>query len=134
MPGPPANYRSHPRDVSPALLRFNGTSWSPVALNGLKNPGQERLELQMLSANEGWAVGTVREGRRLDQVTLLQHYVAGTWQKVALPDTPLADITSFSCVSPDDCWALGASATIVPGTQRRHGGYFILSELAAPLL
>jgi len=112
--------------LSPALLHFNGTSWSLVALNGLQNPMCRTCleDLHMLSANEGWAVGTVdiEEGTPtvpavifpLHRVTLLQHYVAGRWRQVALPDAPLADITSFSCASPDDCWALGASVTVVP--------------------
>jgi hypothetical protein len=102
---------------SPALLHFNGTSWSSDSLDGLQNPAQE---LQMLSANEGWAVGTVNEvpptgpAVPLSRVTFLQHYVAGTWHLVAPPNAPLALITSFSCASPDDCWALGASAIVVP--------------------
>ena len=104
---------------SPALLHFNGTSWSSVTLNGLQNPA---LELQMLSADEGWAVGTVVEGQPgVNRVTLLQHYVAGTWQPVALPNAPLEDITSFTCESLDDCWALGASPTIVPEPSTQPG-------------
>jgi hypothetical protein len=95
---------------SPALLHFNGTSWSSDSLDGLQNPAQE---LQMLSADEGWAVGTTGGPPGYSRVALLQHYVAGTWQAVALPSAPLADITSFTCESPDDCWALGESPTVV---------------------
>jgi hypothetical protein len=115
-------------DFSAALLHYNGTTWSPVALDGLQNPAQEPhgQNLQMLSADEGWAVGTTTGGPvGENQVTLLQHYVAGTWKPVLLPDVPLVDITSFTCASPDDCWALGVSETIVPepsqpGTSQYH--------------
>ena len=113
-----------PYDLSPALLHFNGTTWSPVALVGLQNPTCSSCtqELQMLSADEGWAVGKVSEGPAAEnQVTLLQHYVAGTWKPVSLPDTPLGDITSFTCASPDDCWALGASNIIVPEASTQPG-------------
>ena len=57
----------------------------------------------------------------INRVTLLQHYVAGTWQPVALPNAPLADITSFTCESLDDCWSLGASPTVVPEPSTQPG-------------
>jgi hypothetical protein len=80
--------------------------WSQVALKGLRSPVEE---LQMLSADDGWAVGSSIPAKGSPLVTLLQRYVSGTWQTVALPDVPLYNIPSISCGGLDDCWAVGTN-------------------------
>ncbi|MGO8949995.1 MAG: hypothetical protein ACLQUY_20540 [Ktedonobacterales bacterium] len=115
-------------DESPALLHFDGATWSPVALNTLRSPAQD---LEMLSADDGWAVGQTYGSAlpQLGKLTVLQRYVAGTWQKVVLPpgtwqtvtlpglSPPLSAIDPIVCATADDCWAIGRTQFEIDVTQ-----------------
>ena len=95
--------------LSSVLLHLVAGRWQLVTIPLPQAAGTLFQSLSMLSPTEGWAVGTVEEvpptgpAIKLPRVTVLQHYVAGTWQLVAPPNAPLAVITSFSCASPDNC-------------------------------
>jgi hypothetical protein len=80
------------------------------------SPVAESLNrVQMLSADEGWALG----GSRRDPTTsVLLHYQNGAWQPIPSP-APIP-LTDLAMVSETEGWALGGDYFQVPFGLRRQ--------------
>lgn len=80
------------------LLHFKGEAWEPVEL-----PASHYVwDIDMLSADEGWAVG--EDGR-------VWHDRGGQWLAVTVPTTRTLYALDFT--GPDDAWAAGRDGTLL---------------------
>ncbi len=94
--------------------------------NGMKSYADSRgntyvNSLQMLSPNEGWAVGYAYNRSNNPsslfsfnfggQFGSVLHYTGGHWQPVTIPDVP--ELSRVDMVSPEEGWAVGAGATML---------------------
>ncbi len=80
---------------SGVMLHWNGSTWQSVPV-----PIAQVNDIQMLSGNEGWAVGQ-QDG---PEAGAILHYTGSTWQVVSNPGGPL---NSVSFTTPTDGWAAG---------------------------
>jgi hypothetical protein len=87
--------------IAPLLVHYDGVAWTeqpgPAELTG------ELTDIDLLTAAEGWAVGTGNSR------PLILRRTAGQWQQSPVP--PLAvpsSLASVFAVSPTDAWAVGA--------------------------
>jgi photosystem II stability/assembly factor-like uncharacterized protein len=76
------------------IYHYNGTSWT-LAYN--VPDGQNVFAIQMVSANEGWAVGANQ---------LIVHYLNGSWTILEPSPSPQTLYDSFF-TAPNDGWAVG---------------------------
>jgi hypothetical protein len=90
----------------PTILRWNGVTWSVVTPPGVAL-GQNLTDVFMLSAAEGWAVGTGKIG--VSAATL--KWDGTLWTSVP-SGTPLnARLQSVHMLSSSDGWSVGMNAT-----------------------
>ncbi len=78
-------------------------------------------QLQMLSATDGWAVGTenVTTSMSNEEVAVILHYTQNHWQ--AVQAIPRASLVALSMDSPSDGWAIGTDySNCQPGTTNPH--------------
>ncbi len=92
-------------DTSAAVIaHFAGGRWSIQA----RFPYATLQRVVMVSATEGWAIGTQSTPATDSEWPLLLHYVNGTWSKAASPLDMLPGrdsyIGAFSFSSPEDGW------------------------------
>lgn len=97
-----------------SLLHFSAGKWEHAEVTAPdKSTSYVGIaDIQMLSADEGWAVGT----------GVILHYLAGRWQKILLPpaNSPGSYVSPADCkhltglhmVSSDEGWAVGASGCL----------------------
>lgn len=88
------------------LMHFDGTNWRNVALPALPGGGASDLSdtfehFAMVSATEGWAVGS-----SLGLTSLIFRYYNGVWQLD--PFAIHMPLDSISMVSADEGWAVGS--------------------------
>ncbi|HEY1391293.1 MAG TPA: hypothetical protein VGF38_22335 [Ktedonobacterales bacterium] len=74
---PPTPSAQNPETFRALILHFHNCAWTPVATN---YPGARLLSIAMVSANDGWAVGSAL-GK-----PLALHYANGAWSSVTLPE------------------------------------------------
>jgi hypothetical protein len=118
-----------------AIWQFRGGTWNVQASDVVSSPASTVSGIAMLSAEEGWAVGseinTAPAGPtgsdRVPVYTrpLLLHYQQGTW--IRLPaDSQFDNVQLFdvSMRSPDDGWAIGNAigGSVLPVVLRYSGG------------
>lgn len=116
------------------ILHYSGATWN-VEAGDIAGPSVGFSSISMLSAEEGWAVGSESNNAPAgptgsDTVPvytrpLLLHYQQGTWTR--LPADPQLDnvqLSSISMRSPDDGWAVGNAigGSIAPVVLRYSGG------------
>jgi hypothetical protein len=89
-----ASTRSQPKDRAGAdILHYDGQRWS--VQHSLR--GMELRDIDMVSPNEGWAVGGA-----------LFHFVAGAWRQLPLPpDAPSQGLVGVALQSQSLGWAVG---------------------------
>jgi hypothetical protein len=72
-----------------ALFQYSQCQWQPVSNTPANVPADMQfLNLNMLSAHDGWAlgnVGTVDKDKALRGATILLHFNGSDWQRVPLP-------------------------------------------------
>jgi hypothetical protein len=111
--------------IKSLLYHYANERWSewPLALNGL--PYAVLYHITMVSATEGWIVGTEQSayfGATTDnfqQHSVLLHYSGGAWAPVTTPTvgTPVVAITGLSFTADGTGWASGYNSNI-PASQR----------------
>jgi hypothetical protein len=91
------------RGLLPWQFGSSGSRWQPLS------PDVQLRGVSMVSADEGWAVGSVFNDRDLTSRLLILHYTHGLWAEVAVPSSldPRTSLASVSMVSADNGWAVG---------------------------
>lgn len=104
------------------ILHYTNGHWIPAPLAGMAGHNPSSLRgITMISAQEGWAVGSYYTASR-QEATLMLHYINGQWTRVDWSTTG-----SFNCVvalSSGDMWAVGeVNAESGPGliVHFKHG-------------
>ena len=101
--------RPHGHGVASLVERWDGKSWTPVAVPD--EPGHDAGfgSIAGSSANDVWAFGSYEQDTR--EVSFADHWDGSAWSKVAIPyphATPFgALVQGLSVVSPTDAWASG---------------------------
>jgi hypothetical protein len=100
------NQTSGPTTADPILQEWDGSNWSLVAVP----PGAGGLfGVTCVSSSDCWAVGaTLSFGQ--PSGPLAEHWDGTSWSVVPTPNVPGAAgalLHGVSCVSTDDCWAVG---------------------------
>jgi len=97
------------------IEQYAGSGWSAVSTPTPSGPvrSSQLSSVACISQDDCWAVGSVTTDDDETQ-GLIEQYTAGGWRIVVSP-TPsggLGDtLSSVTCVSADDCWAVGATST-----------------------
>jgi len=97
------------------IEQYAGSGWSAVSTPTPSGPvrSSQLSSVACISQDDCWAVGSVTADDDETQ-GLIEQYTAGGWRIVVSP-TPsggLGDtLSSVTCVSADDCWAVGATST-----------------------
>jgi hypothetical protein len=110
--------------LKPLLYHYANGRWSEssLTLDGL--PFIELHQVVMVSATEGWIVGTQQAtyfgstGDNFQAHTVLLHYAGGRWEQVETPavGTPVDAITGLSFTADGSGWASGYNSN-VPASQ-----------------
>jgi hypothetical protein len=129
-------------DDGPVIGHYDGQDWSgqppPASLNvGPKGNILNMRSLSMLSATEGWAVGTLtRIGQPDDPASLttppaavILHYTGGQWEVQSRISG--AVLLNVSMTSSTDGWAVGYTITSISSNA---GGTPGVTDNTAPLL
>lgn len=108
----------YPSSAGQALIEhYAGSGWSAVPTPTPSGPVDSRLDsVTCVSPSDCWAVGvTSNYGNGINQGLvegLVEQYTGGGWSIVASP-TPGPgtgnSLSSVTCVSADDCWAVGVT-------------------------
>lgn len=103
-----------------AVLHYTGGKWTIEAgstLNGDEQPIELKglLDVQMLSADDVWAVGAEnpkKTGNLVDEKSVIVHYTQGEWRRV---EHPVLDgrLSAIDMVSPQEGWAVGFGGAIL---------------------
>jgi photosystem II stability/assembly factor-like uncharacterized protein len=97
--------------------------WSFGSIGGdrgqLLSPDVELRAVSMVSADEGWAVGSVFNERDLTSRPLMLQYTHGRWMEVAVPANldSHTSLASVSMLSADEGWVVGAVPPPAAGGQ-----------------
>ncbi|HEY7020972.1 MAG TPA: hypothetical protein VH349_07640 [Ktedonobacterales bacterium] len=134
----PRHYESPPSAV---LLRLRNCHWAPV---GEPIPHATLSDISMVSADEGWAVGSTQiQDKTLlsngqpsnvwvwDQPLLL-HYTHGAWQTVKVTAGPNTNAEQVKMVSANEGWMLlydGKHPITVSGVSALQYGHSLLHYL-----
>jgi hypothetical protein len=90
-----------------ALLRYDGTTWGEAPAPSLEGLTGALADVDMLSADDGWAVGLTTEGGAGARPLILR-WVSGQWTRVAAPAMAAeSHLTAVFAASADDAWAVG---------------------------
>jgi hypothetical protein len=102
----------------PAATPAATTAATPVTLD---KSSVTIEQLQMLSATDGWAVGTEDVTTSPDPwVAVILHFTRNHWQ--AVQAIPRASLVALSMDSPSDGWAIGTDySSLQPGTTNADG-------------
>ncbi|GAA2531829.1 hypothetical protein [Winogradskya humida] len=95
---------------------YDGRSWSAPAGAVPPIPDSSLADVDMLTRDDGWAVGHYSTIATRGLRPLVLHYTDGKWSRVINPigDAISADLTAVHALATDDVWAVG--------TQSRIGG------------
>ena len=93
---------------SDLLLHYDGQTWSEVNTAGIAQFGVNLTEIAMISATDGWLVGTENQGPNgTASRSMLFHYDGKQWSKANTPlDTQQGGVNSLSLASGDG-WLAG---------------------------
>lgn len=96
------------------ILHYTNGHWVPASVGGMAGHSPSSLRgIAMISAQEGWAVGSYFTASR-QEATLMLHYLKGQWARV-----DWSTVGSFNCVvalSSGDMWAVGeVNPAVGPG-------------------
>jgi hypothetical protein len=104
-----------PTVTRPLTLHYNGSQWTET--NTGVSPSARHIDV--LGPGMAWAYTTaVPDPQRGEFIVSTQRELAGSWTTVAWPFKDVRAIAHITCVTPDDCWALGDYA--LPNTTRTN--------------
>src|SRR5215471_3326408 len=135
------------------IVHWDGTAWTRVPSPGPSTSGlfPSLVSLSMVSATDGWAVGSVYDEQANTSRNLALHWTGTSWQRVAA--SPAAGFTGVASFLPSDVtavgdeqtgthtfrpaafhwngtnWSLAATPPSPPGVPASHAG---VSSLSAP--
>jgi hypothetical protein len=92
------------------LLHYDGQTWSEVNTSGIAQFGVNLTDIAMISASDGWLVGTINQGPNgTASGSMLFHYDGKQWSKVNTPLDAIqgGQVTSLSLASSGDGWLAG---------------------------
>jgi hypothetical protein len=99
------------------IERWNGASWSIVSSPSTSTSQGNLLDaVRCTSASDCWAAGYYDNTVTGAYQTLIEHWDGSSWTIVSSPnsDTTLENaLYGLTCVSSNDCWAVGYHATLV---------------------
>ena len=103
-----------------AALRWNGSSWSKVAVATPSGSASALNAVKAFSASDAWAVGRIAPS--LNGLTLIERWQGSSWAQVASPspgtrDNVLSDVAGSAS---NDVWAVGYSRDLPYGNRARH--------------
>jgi photosystem II stability/assembly factor-like uncharacterized protein len=88
------------------LLQYSGGSWS----SGGQVSQEDQLHgVTLVSASEGWAVGTMADP--LEITAAILHFTDGAWSEVSSPSDER--LNSVAMASANDGWVVGANGTVL---------------------
>ena len=105
----------HPAHAAQALVeRYSHGKWQRETsfADPLAGPGSSLYGIAMVSASEGWAVGS--DG-------LIVHDLGGTWTRVSSPTSQTLE--GIAMVSPTEGWAVGDQGTVLHYSDGTWGLY-----------
>jgi hypothetical protein len=93
---------------------YDGTSWSKQASANRGTADNQLASVSALSPSEAWAVGTFTDPTTFRTKPLIEHFVAGVWQRVpaAVPTGFFIRLGAVAAASATDVWAVGDYSTI----------------------
>lgn len=106
----------------PLIEHFDGTRWNSISAEIPANFTVVELnDIEAISTNNVWAVGSLSNVANLVNHTLIQNWNGTKWSIVPTPDLPagayLGKLSAVSAVrnNPNDVWAVGSY--LIGGTQ-----------------
>jgi len=102
------SHATEPPVTSPLVLHYDGSAWSVAPSPSGPAGSQSALaDVDMRTADDGWAVGQTAEAGRAPQPLILR-WQSGQWARVATPAIGITSrLTSVFAGSADDAWAVG---------------------------
>ena len=94
----------------PIILRWNGSTWSPVATPPAIDATLEGVVA--LASNDVWAVGREFNRDLLWHVPWVLHWNGQSWTKVAAPAVLGAGLSAVTALSPTRVYAVGGSVVL----------------------
>jgi hypothetical protein len=98
---------------------WNGSDWSVVPSPSEPSPGGGYLNgLTCVDGSDCWASGSTTDSTGMASGVLMEHWNGSMWSLMptAVPDTTAAGIlSSISCISASQCWAVGSSGSFGGG-------------------
>lgn len=88
----------------PIALHYDGTSWTEVDIGARS----DAIGLVVLGQGEAWSFTRTSTIPQYTNATQREHL--GQWQSVAWPYKDSGDVRNLTCVTADDCWAIGSYA------------------------
>jgi hypothetical protein len=115
----------------PAVLHFDGTSWTLINPQTPVDFTTESGSITALSPTDVWAVGSVIEayddnGEVSDSRAAIAHWDGSQWQEVPSPDPRpggqgISTLRGVAAISPTDIWAVGGPGSINTLTEHWDG-------------
>ena len=95
-------------DSTALVEQYNGTSWSVVGSPAVSG-GAYLAQVSCVGVDDCWAVGL--SGGALDPSALIEQYHGTSWSVVSTAPAPgrapYSEFAAVTCLSADDCWAVG---------------------------
>jgi hypothetical protein len=120
-------------------LRWNGTSWSRLAVPATADPNTDLMGVKAFSATDAWAIGESWSSGGSRRSTVALHYNGTSWTQFATPSpgTRNNDVTAIDGSAADDVWAVGYSLDLPYGNRFRksmilHWNGSAWSQVASP--
>src|SRR5262249_32788299 len=84
----------------PIALRYDGAKWAEVATGA----SAAARVVDVLGQGTAWSYTTKGVP---ESIVSTQRQVAGQWRDVPWPFKDIMDFSQLTCVTQDDCWAIG---------------------------
>lgn len=96
---------ANPTVTRPLALHYDGSRWTEVNTGVRANA----RAIDVLGQGTAWAYTTERNSATgPEYITATQREMFGTWRDVAWPFTDVQSFSRLTCVTADDCWAIGS--------------------------
>jgi len=122
---------ANPTVNRPVAFHYDGSHWTEVNI-GVQSNAQSEARILEVSAGEAWSY-TFLVHQIPQFMTSTQHESAGQWTTMPWPFKRVLVLRSFTCVTINDCWAIG-DAMLPDKTQSDgHGGTIVVKGLEVAL-
>jgi anti-sigma factor RsiW len=110
-----------PTVTRPLALRYDGSSWTEVNTGVSSNA----RAIDVLGPGMAWSYTTaVPDPNRGEFIASTLRENAGKWTNVSWPYKDIRSMSRITCVTPDDCWAIGMYA--LPDTPQTINGSTVI--------